>query len=124
MAVAALEASISQAGYAFVADVRDRNAVLREELFLGLTSQGYDPIPGHGNFLFVPVGSSGENLRGHLCTRKILIQSGEPFGPMYRDWIRVSVGTREEIHTFLEALNGYDPSRTYPQCVPVFHHDI
>jgi len=124
LAVAALEASLTPAGASFVAEVRDRNAALREELFLGLAALGFGPLPGQGNFLFVNAHSPGENLRTYLCGRKILVQSGEPFGPAFRDWIRVSVGSADEIAAFLEALSGYDPSRTYPACAPVFHQGI
>jgi histidinol-phosphate aminotransferase len=124
MAVAALEGCLNQEGYSFVAGVRDRTIELREHLFQGLEGFGYSPLPGHGNFLLVHGASPGENLRGYLCTRKILVQAGEPFDPAYRDWIRVSVGSREEIDIFLDALKGFDPSRAYPACIPVFHHGI
>jgi len=124
MAVAALEGSLNQEGYAFVAEVRDRTADLREHLFQGLEAQGYAPLPSHGNFLLAKVGSPGENLRGYLCTHKILVQAGGSFDPGYQDWIRVSVGSLEEIDSLLDALKGFDPSRSYPACLPVFHHGI
>jgi histidinol-phosphate/aromatic aminotransferase/cobyric acid decarboxylase-like protein len=85
---------------------------------------GFGPLPSEGNFLLVPVGSDGENLRRWLSSRKILVQAGGPFHPNYRDWIRVSVGTQPELDTFLDALSGYDPSLSHPSCFRVFYHGI
>jgi len=124
MAVAAAEASLTPEGLSFVATVRDRNAKLRDYLSDQLVSLGLNSLPSQTSFLLVSAGSNGENLRRWLCSRNILVQAGGSFHPCYQKWIRVSIGDRSEIDAFLEALAGYDPSRSYPACFPVFYQGI
>ena len=122
MAVAAVEGCLNEEGVAFLADLRERNVGLRERLFEGLAVRGFAPLPSHGNFLFVNTGSRGENLRRFLCTRRILVQAGASFGQTYVDWVRVSVGSVEEIDLLMEALKAFDPFQVYPEYRPVFFH--
>ena len=124
IAAAAVEASLTEEGLSFVESVREQNALLRTYLADSLVGLGFGPLPSEGNFLLVPVGSDGENLRRWLSSRKILVQAGGPFHPNYRDWIRVSVGTQPELDAFLDALSGYDPSLSHPSCFRVFYHGI
>ena len=124
LGVAAMVASLSDEGLAFLDSVRTRNAALRGRLAGGLLDLGYDPLPSHASFLLVSVNSDGENLRRHLCANRILVQAGASFHPGYRDRVRISVGSEDEIEALLTALKSYDPSRTYPSCFPVFYHGI
>lgn len=124
LAESAVLASLSGEGLAFVESVRTRNADLRDLLDRGLSGFGFDPLPSHANFMLVDVKSRGENLRRCLFGRKILVQAGESFHSSLRNCIRVSVGSRDEIDAFLEALAAYDPARAYPECLPVFYHGI
>jgi len=124
MADAALQSCLSDEGLAFLESVRTRNAALRDQLAAGLQARGFEPLPSHASFLMVHVKSDGENLRRCLCSRKLLVQAGVSFHSDYGDWIRVSVGTEEEIRVLLEALEGYDSSCAYPASFPVFYHGI
>jgi len=124
MATAASQGSLTSKGLAHIDSVREQNAALREHLAQELDRLGYMPLPSHTNFLLVSVGSDGENLRRHLCARKVLVQAGGSFHPDYRNWVRVSVGDQDEVDALLAALKGYDPSVTYPSCFPVYYHGI
>jgi histidinol-phosphate aminotransferase len=124
MATAAAQGSLTPEGLSHLGFVRDRNAVLRAYLADALAGQGYPSLPSHANFLLVSLDSEGENLRRYLCSREVLVQAGGSFHPGYGNWLRVSVGDQEEIDAFLEALSGYDPSRSYPPCFSVYYHGI
>jgi len=124
IAGAAAEASLTEEGFTFLTSVREQNALLRAYLAESLVGLGFEPLPSEGNFLLVPVGSDGENLRRWLCSRRILVQAGASFHPRYLESIRVSVGTQQELDAFLDALSGYDPSLSHPSCFRVFYHGI
>jgi hypothetical protein len=34
------------------------------------------------------------------------------------------VGSQEEVHALLEAMEAFDPGRNYPACFPVFYQGI
>jgi len=124
MATAAAQGSLTVEGLSHIDFVKRQNAVLRSYLAEELNRLGYPSLPSHGNFLLVFVGSDGENLRRYLCARKILVQAGGSFHPDYRDWVRVSVGNQAETEAFLDALSGYEPSRSHPSCFPVYYQGI
>ncbi|MEW6444044.1 MAG: histidinol-phosphate transaminase [bacterium] len=125
IAAAAIEGVLNAEGFAFVDSVRERNAALRSYLAGSLAGLGFESLPSEASFLFVPIGSDGEDLRRWLCGRNVLVQAGASFHPAYADRIRVSVGSREELDAFLEALSAYDPSAGRPpSCFRVFYHGI
>lgn len=124
LAIAAMRAGLSDKGLAFVADVREQNALLRDDLVQGLQGFGFESLPSHANFLMVSEGSDGENLRRYLYASNFLVQAGGSFHSGYQNWVRVSVGNREEIDSFLETLKGYNPTTTYPSCPQIFYHGI
>lgn len=124
MAVAAMLSCLTADGRQFVNNVRDQNAALREKLFMGLESRGFSPIDSHANFLWVDVGSDGENCRRCLCSQNVMIQAGASFNPAYTNWVRISVGNDEQINALFHALERYDPAKTYPATFPVFYFGI
>jgi len=124
LGAAAMVAALSDEGLAYLETVRTRNAAQRNRLAEGLRGLGYDSLPSHASFVLARTDSDGENLRGFLCSRKILVQDGGSFHPRYRDWVRISVGSREDLDTLFEALQVYDPSVSYPAGFPVFYHGI
>ncbi len=124
LATAAILGSLSPTSQAFLAEVRQENAAMRQALSSGLLSLGYTPLESHANFLLVNVGGDGERMRNWLCNRDILIQAGGSFHPRYRDWIRVSVGDQSEVETLLEVLAGFNSSSQAPACFSVFYMGI
>ncbi len=83
-----------------VARNRERNARAR-----GLVSDWLDRnriryAPTHANFLFLHTGKDINRLGAALWERGIAV--GRPFPP-FTDWMRVSVGTEDEMQRFLKA---------------------
>jgi histidinol-phosphate aminotransferase len=124
LATAALLGSLSASGQAFVDQIRQQNAEMRQLLSAGMVSLGYAPLESHANFLLVRVGVDGEHMRRWLCDRGILVQAAGSFHPRYREWIRVSVGNQTELETFLDVLGGFDSSARSPACFAVFYMGI
>ena len=124
LATAAILGSLSPSSQTFVDQVRQGNAEMRQLLAAGLLSLGYAPLESHTNFLMVKIGTDGERMRNWLGNRNILIQAGGSFHPRYKEWVRVSIGNREEIETLLDTLPDFDPASQSPACFPVFYMGI
>ena len=121
LAGAAIIGGLSPSGQDFVRQVREQNTMARETLIAGLRSLGYGPLESHTNFVLALMGVDGEHLRNWLCGRKVLVQTGGSFHARYSDWIRISVGDRSEVETFLEVLAGYDRTSPASPCFNVFY---
>jgi histidinol-phosphate aminotransferase len=69
---------------------------------------GYGIIPSETNFFMVNVGKDVTSVRQEFRTRGILV--GRKFPPM-DTWLRVSVGTEEDMTRFLAAFKEILPAK-------------
>ncbi len=99
-AVAALEDKESEEW------VRDTTIKLREATAGELRRQGFEVIPSETNFFMVRTGRPASEVRGEFRKRDVAV--GRDFPPML-DYLRVSVGTEEEMKRFLVAWNEIFP---------------
>tara|TARA_B100000686_G_scaffold70757_1_gene76565 strand:+ start:7029 stop:8123 length:1095 start_codon:yes stop_codon:yes gene_type:complete len=100
--------SVAQtASLAALNDSKFRNKVIklvsegRELLYTGFKSLGLNFIESQANFIFVNVGD-GDKISRELMKRGIIVRPGSFF--KNKDWIRVTVGSSEEIKIFLKNL--------------------
>ena len=77
---------------------RDRNAAARRLLTDWCDRNHTRYAPTHANFVFFHIGRRVEPVIDALRARGVLV--GRPFPP-FTDWMRVSVGTEEEMRRFL-----------------------
>ena len=75
----------------------------RRQLTQGLAAMGLAPIPSRANFIFLDVGINSQKIFTQLL-KGIIIRSGDIFG--FPTFIRVTIGTEQQNHRFLEALAG------------------
>ena len=99
-AVAALEDRESEAW------VRDTTIKLREATADQLRSQGFEVIPSETNFFMVHTGRPASEVRAEFRKRDVAV--GRDFPPML-DYLRVSIGTEEEMKRFMAAWNEIFP---------------
>ncbi|WP_415909879.1 histidinol-phosphate transaminase [Oleiharenicola sp. Vm1] len=95
MAVAALDDA------EFVAMVRRENRAGLAQLGEGFRKLGLEFVPGQGNFLLVKVGDGGAVFDA-LQRRGLITRPVKPYG--LPEWLRVSVGTREQNARLLDTL--------------------
>jgi histidinol-phosphate aminotransferase len=73
----------------------------RKWLVLELTKRGFKTMPSEANFVMVDVGGDVAPVIQAFRSKKILV--GRKF-PSLPNWLRVTVGTRDEVAAFLAAL--------------------
>ena len=93
--VAALEDTAAQAR------VRQVNNELRRGTAATLAGMGYEVIPSETNFLMIHIRRPVVPVIDQFKAQGVLV--GRPFPPM-TDWLRVSVGTPEEMQRFVGAF--------------------
>ena len=87
---------------------RRDNAELRAHLVDGLAQLGAPSLPSEANFVLADVsglaadGGDGSDVCERLTATGVMVRDGDAFG--LPGWVRVSVGTRDEIEFFLERL--------------------
>jgi histidinol-phosphate aminotransferase len=75
----------------------------REWFTTELKMLGYTVIPSSGNFVFAaPPDLDGKRVYDGLYARKILVRYFAD--PLLRHGLRISIGTREEMETTLQAM--------------------
>jgi histidinol-phosphate aminotransferase len=87
---------------------RQRMNDTRRWLCAELDRDGRRYIPSETNFLMIHVGRDVEPLIGEFREKKILV--GRKF-PSLSDWLRISIGTREETAAFLAVLRQVVPAQ-------------
>ena len=90
-----------------------RRAVMaaREACLAGLAALGFHTLPSLANFLFTrKAGMDGEMLYLSLKQRGILVRHFS--GPRTKDFIRVSIGTKEQMRQFVAAAAEITGGRT------------
>src|SRR5581483_2106701 len=79
---------------------------LRERTIAELTAYGYETIPSDTNFFMVNMKSDVTPLGQKFAEKYVLV--GRKFPPM-DTWLRVSVGTDEEMKRFMAAFREIMP---------------
>ena len=98
--VAALEDTESEAW------VRDTTIALRDATADKLRGQGFEVIPSETNFFMVHTGRPASEVRAAFRQRDVAV--GRDFPPML-DYLRVSIGTEDEMERFLAGWNEIFP---------------
>jgi histidinol-phosphate aminotransferase len=70
-------------------------------LYSNLDKMGYKYIPSYTNFVLFPVSIQGKELLSKMTEKGISIRS---FDILNKPWCRVSIGTMDEMKTFVSAL--------------------
>ena len=101
LAQVAVRALLGQ--HAFLQLVRDRTAQVRELLGERLSTLGIGFVPSATNFVMVEAGPDSATVAKRLAVEhRILVRDLTSFGRP--GWIRVTLGTRDEIERFTSAL--------------------
>jgi histidinol-phosphate aminotransferase len=112
-ALAAAEASLGDDAH--VDRERRRNVDTRRWLEAALRRDGRRAIPSHTNFVMIDVGGDVGPVIAAFRQRGILV--GRRF-PSMPTWLRVSIGTPEEMRAFVAALRVIVPSAGQPLTGP------
>ena len=89
--------------------VRETTLRLRKQTTEELQTMGYEVLPSETNFFMVNTGRPAAEVRAAFRERGVLV--GRDFPPML-DYLRVSVGTEEEMARFMTAWKEIMPPRT------------
>lgn len=84
-----------------VAERRRINAGVRQETFQWFDRNGFSYIPSESNCFMVDVKRPGQQVRDAMAKENVLIGRIWPIMPTY---VRVTVGTQEEMHRFQSAF--------------------
>ncbi|MFT3965452.1 MAG: histidinol-phosphate transaminase [Sphingobium sp.] len=98
LALAGAEAALADT--AWTQEVRRRTLAGRDRLSRALSRLGLEQTPSHANFLFFR-SPAADALRAGLARSGILV--GRTFPPL-GDWIRITVGTEDEVTRTIHAL--------------------
>ena len=111
-ATGSVNALVRWGGVAALADpeyekyVREKTIRLREATVTDLRSQGFEVIPSETNFFMVHTGRPASEVRAAFRRRDVAV--GRDFPPML-DYLRVSIGTEEEMKRFMAGWNEIFP---------------
>lgn len=89
-----------------VADQRQRINGTKKWLYGELEKDGRTYIPSHANFMMIDVGSDVAPMIRAFAARNILV--GRKF-PSMANWMRVSMGTPDEMQKFMAAFREIVP---------------
>ena len=102
VAAAGLKAAMEDEGY--FQSIRGRVMAARDKTARRLTDLGFTVLPSRANFLFVTCpGLSGAALQDGLREKGILVRRWDD--PVIADWLRITVGTDQEMDVLLRALS-------------------
>ena len=86
-------------------NVKTQNRNNIEKLYYELELSGINYIPSQANFVMIDLGNrTGKGIKEKLDLMNISVRSGDEFHPRYINFIRVSIGTEEQVYTFMSAL--------------------
>lgn len=101
VAMAGLKGAIEDEGY--FQSIRGKVTATRDRTAKKLAGMGFMVLPSRANFLFVSYpGVSGQHLLEGLREKGILVRWWKD--PLISDWLRITVGTDEEMEALLAAL--------------------
>jgi histidinol-phosphate aminotransferase len=87
----------------FVRGVKRQNREVKSYVYRELGRLGYAFVPSHTNFILIRVLPDSRELAKELEVRSVLVRAFQFRGA---DWIRVSLGTLEEMKIFISHLEG------------------
>ena len=99
-AVVALKDTATQA------KVKQLNRQIRDKVTREITSMGYEVIPSQTNYFMVNIKKDVTPVGEEFLKKGVVV--GRKFPPM-NEWMRVSVGTEEEMNTFMKAFKELFP---------------
>jgi len=99
-----LGAAAAIADTAYWDETRRRIMATRERTAAALRALGYHVLPSQTNFFLVRV-SDAKGLYEHLLAHKILVRYWNK--PRLSDFLRVTVGTEEEMEAFLSCVKQF-----------------
>jgi histidinol-phosphate aminotransferase len=85
--------------------VKQKNSEVKSYLYKELERLRLFYVPSHTNFVLIKVNQDSREMYKEFEERNILIR---PFQFNDENWIRVSLGTMEEIQTFSSVLSGLE----------------
>ncbi len=79
---------------------------LENKLYLcqGLKETGFEFVESQANFILINTAQDSTLVFEKLLKKGVIVRTGEIFGESYRNYIRVSIGSKDEIDFFLEAM--------------------
>ena len=96
--------------YVYYEKINQKVIETRERTANELRSMGFNVLPSAANFLFVKSPNlSGEKLFSNLREKGILVRHFKK--ERIEDYLRVSIGTDEEMDRFLDACKGFKEER-------------
>ena len=102
VAAAGLKAAMEDEGY--FQSIRGRVMAARDKTARRLSDLGFTVLPSRANFLFVTYpGLSGAALQDGLREKGILVRRWDD--PVIAEWLRITVGTDQEMDVLLRALS-------------------
>jgi histidinol-phosphate aminotransferase len=84
-----------------IAERKAYNDAVRADLYAYLRTQGLTYIPSEANFTMIKVGKPAEMVIKALADKRVFISGNRGVG---EDWVRVSMGTPDEMAKFKTAL--------------------
>lgn len=77
---------------------------LRESLITELMTLGYQVLPSHANFVFArPTAGNASEVASTLREQGVIVRHFD--SPRIQEYLRITVGTQEQNHRLIEALN-------------------
>ena len=86
----------------FVVRSQKHNLAQKKYVTREIQKLGLSFIPSHANFILMRVNRPGKNVFQDMLRQGIIVRSMDEYG--YHDWIRVTIGLKEENRTFIRAL--------------------
>ena len=93
----------------YEARMKQLNKQVRDKAMNELKTMGYELIPSQTNFFMVKVKTDVTQVGEEFKKREILV--GRKFPPM-NEWLRVSVGTEDEMNRFMKAFKEVVANKT------------
>jgi histidinol-phosphate aminotransferase len=93
---------------AYEAKIKQLNKQVRDKTTNELKAMGYDIIPSQTNFFMVNVKKDVTPVSEEFLKKGVLV--GRKFPPM-NEWLRVSVGTEDEMSRFMKAFKEIFPAQ-------------
>lgn len=82
---------------------KQKNAAAREYAYQELKKMNIDVIKSYTNFLFFPIPNYSGDFAADMLKKNIFLRSSNY---VHGKWARASVGTMDEMKTFIEVMNG------------------
>ena len=80
---------------------KSKNAEAREYVYQNLKKLGHDYIPSNTSFIIFPIDMDGQQFLSKMYEKKVGVRAFEIMG---KNWCRVSMGTKDEMRTFISAI--------------------